>query len=76
MITIQQQNTEQMAITNVLFLRNTITMRLSLGAALLALAPTVLGWKITLYDQADCNDHGDNFSYVSSLNNLTEKKQY
>jgi hypothetical protein len=76
MITIQQQNTEQMAITNVLFLRNTITMRLSLGAALLALAPTVLGWKITLYDQEDCNDHGDNFSYVSSLNNLTEKKQY
>ncbi|KAM6505534.1 hypothetical protein FSOLCH5_013710 [Fusarium solani] len=38
-------------------------MCLSLGAALLALAPTVLGWKITLYDQEDCNDHGDNFSY-------------
>ncbi|KAM6524548.1 hypothetical protein FALCPG4_010157 [Fusarium falciforme] len=33
------------------------------GAALLAFAPAVLGWKITLYSQEDCNDYDGDFSY-------------
>ncbi|KAJ4172945.1 hypothetical protein NW754_003151 [Fusarium falciforme] len=40
-------------------------MCLSLGATFLAFAPTALGWKITLYDQENCNDHGENFSYYA-----------
>lgn len=48
---------------------HTLIMRLSSGAALLAFAPAVLGWKITLYSEEDCND-ADDFSYVCGPSGL------
>ncbi|RSL86958.1 hypothetical protein CDV31_016331 [Fusarium ambrosium] len=38
-------------------------MRLSFGAALLAFSPAVLGWRLTMYSQKDCNDYDGDFSY-------------
>lgn len=50
-------------------------MRLSSGAALLAFAPAVLGWRMTLYSQEDCNDHDGDFSYVCNPSGLGESIQ-